>query len=242
MYWWLTALKLATMAFVQLKAFCIDIPQIDKLEDDTWIKITRRRCYIRNQDLTDLLTRPQSRAITFLGYLSDCAEESRGERSNGKEQNAKWLSPFSLFFPSLPARTLRSFPSSPSRASLLSPPLALLACSVLHTKPWKSLWRRQSDLTNSDRHCEYVKTVKPLASDQPKCQDLGAYNLHKSTRVEILRINITLQNLTRWRNDLPQSKSKSAEHTKIACHIFWRFPNGMARKTSFSNRNFRFPT
>lgn len=58
----------------------------------------------------------------FLGDIWISCKGKRGERSDGKKKKA-----------SLPARALLSFPSSP----------ALLACSVVSTKPWESLWRKQ---------------------------------------------------------------------------------------------------
>lgn len=60
--------------------------------------------------------------ITFWGIFELVVKESGGERSDGKKEKA-----------SLPARALLSFPSSP----------ALLACSVVSTKPWESLWKKQ---------------------------------------------------------------------------------------------------
>ena len=56
------------------------------------------------------------------GIFELVVKESGGERSDGKKKKA-----------SLPAGALLSFPSS----------LALLACSVVSTKPWESLWRKQ---------------------------------------------------------------------------------------------------
>ena len=56
------------------------------------------------------------------GIFELVVKESGGERSDGEKKK-----------PSLPARALLSFPSSP----------ALLACSVVSTKPWESLWRKQ---------------------------------------------------------------------------------------------------
>ena len=61
---------------------------------------------------------------------------------------------------------------------------------------------------------------------------------------EILCINIKLLNLTRWENELLLSISKSAEQTQksrkiaspqITAHIFWNFPDQMARTIWSSN-------
>ena len=64
--------------------------------------------------------------------------------SDGKGRKSEAL--FSLF-PShhSPLPAVRSFPSSPSRASRFTPALAFLACSrfMLSIKPWERLWRRQ---------------------------------------------------------------------------------------------------
>ena len=71
-------------------------------------------------------------------------EESGDEMSDGNGKKSEAL--FSLF-PShhSPLPAVRSFPSSPSRASRFTPALAFLACSrfVLSIKPWERLWRRQ---------------------------------------------------------------------------------------------------
>ena len=85
----------------------------------------------------------------FRGIFELIIEESRGERSDDKGRKKKPLtnSPFSLlqfYFPSLPPRAVRSFPSFLSRASRLSPALALFACPMLFAKPWESLCRRQT--------------------------------------------------------------------------------------------------
>ena len=72
------------------------------------------------------------------GIFELVVKESGGERSDGKKKKA-----------SLPARALLSFPSS----------LALLACSVVSTKPWESLWRKQlrgvPDLSVHFRTCDW---------------------------------------------------------------------------------------
>ena len=50
-----------------------------------------------------------------------------------------------LFLPITPLSHSTLIPITPSRASRFSPALAFLACSrsVLYTKPWERLWRRQ---------------------------------------------------------------------------------------------------
>ena len=54
---------------------------------------------------------------------------------------------------------VNSFPSYPSRASRLSPALALLASSVLPTKPSESLSRRQTQSASPHYHAPLVSGV-----------------------------------------------------------------------------------
>ena len=89
------------------------------------------------------LPRPQSLAIVFWGLFELIIEESGDETSDGKGRKSEAL--FSLFSSHhSPLSAVRSFPSSPSRASRFSPALAFIACSrfVLSIKPWERLWSR----------------------------------------------------------------------------------------------------
>ena len=97
----------------------------------------------------------------FRGIFELIIEESGGERSDDKGRKKKPLtnSPFSLlqfYFPSLPPRAVRSFPSFLSRASRLSPALTLLACPMLLVKPWEkaSAGGRQVKTSGGWRHGE----------------------------------------------------------------------------------------
>ena len=76
----------------------------------------------------------------------------------GEEATNKFAFPSSpVLLPLLPPCAMRSFQSSLSRASRLSPALALLACSVLLAKPWESLWRRQTaDVMGKDVTLEKI--------------------------------------------------------------------------------------
>ena len=95
----------------------------------------------------------------FRGIFELIIEESGGERSDDKGRKKKPLtnSPFSLlqfYFPSLPLRAVRSFPSFLSRASHLShAPREALGTPLQEADRWK---RQAADVMAKDVTLEKI--------------------------------------------------------------------------------------